>query len=263
MRSTTVHLQQSQPSDLHPASEIPVSLATEAPVSFVTDTLHSSVPESVMHPEASSARLTVGADLCTCDRDICQVCFAGSASTPFPGAETVLDPPSMLVSEYKYASTAARPEPDEACAPFTPPSDCNPTACEPQIDTAEIGIAPESEYDSESDMVALEPCGLNLGSDAESISVATRPGLDPKKGGCSRLCSRLQPMCQQFRRSLHSKRAVGWDHAASWLLHFLCGKNPNLLFDESAYPSFQRCGGHGPRTRGRWRGASFGSFRFH
>ena len=43
-------------------------------------------------------------------------------------------------------------------------------------------MVPESEYDSESDMVALEPCGLNLGSDAESISVATRPGLDPKQG---------------------------------------------------------------------------------
>ena len=99
MRSTKVHPQQSQPSDLHLASEIQVSLANEPPVSFVTDTLHSSVPESVMHPEASSARLTVGADPCTRDRDICQVCFAGSASTPFPGAETVLDPPSMLVSE--------------------------------------------------------------------------------------------------------------------------------------------------------------------
>ena len=41
---------------------------------------------------------------------------------------------------------------------------------------------PESEYDSESKMVALESCCLNLGSDAESISVATRPGRDPKKG---------------------------------------------------------------------------------
>ena len=86
----------------------------------------------------------------------------------------------MLVSEEKYASTSATP--DEACALFTPPSDCNPTACEPQIDSAEIGIVPESEYDSESKMVALESCCLNLGSDAESISVATRPGRDPKKG---------------------------------------------------------------------------------
>ena len=41
-------------------------------------------------------------------------------------------------------------------------------------------------------MVALESCCLNLGSDAESISVATRPGLDPKKGsvpGCVPDCN--------------------------------------------------------------------------